>query len=158
MTVTSFFNTYGPFLGAVIGSATPIVAVIIGYKMRKSHIRASTRQIIKIDLETTQLGLKERLKNFEKIEEDNPKKEVELKGFQPMASQVVFRGLVDQIAELTLKETYALASYYKALDILVQKKFTVGSCTEALRDTLELNKAAIKALNKNMKNIQSSKT
>ena len=89
MTATSFFNTYGSFLGAFIGAGTPMVVVYIAYLIRKSNKRKTTLTIIKADLEMAQKGFKQVLETLEK--ESDSKKEVNLKEIAPTMSQVVLK-------------------------------------------------------------------
>ena len=144
MTVTSFFNTYGSFLGALIGAGTPMVAVYIAYLIRKSNKRKTTRTIIKADLEMAQKGFKQVLETLEK--ESDSKKEVNLKEIAPTMSQVVLKSLIDQIAELTPGETGALVAYYKTLDTAVKGDHTVERCIEMFNTLLEMNEDVIKHL------------
>lgn len=144
MTVTSFFNTYGSFLGALVGAGAPIVAVYIAYLIRKSNKRKTTRTIIRADLETAQKGFKQGLETLEK--ESEPKKEVDLKEIAPMMSQVVFKSLINQIAELSPEETGALVAYYKTLNTVFEGKHTVESWTGMLTTLLEMNEEVIEDL------------
>lgn len=91
-----------------------------------------------------QKGFKQVLETLEK--EGEPKKEVDLKEIAPTMSQVVFKSLINQIAELTSEETGALVAYYKTLNSVIEGKHTVESCTELFTTLLEMNEDIIKNL------------